>query len=285
MGPMVNSLVFLYSILFNNFGLSILLFTVLVRLITFPLTVKQIRMTRSMSQLQPLVKGIQEKYKGDRQRISQETMRIYREHKVSPLGCLGPMFVQMPIWIGLYQGIIQTLPSQPERLIGLSQKLYSWLPYVNEAVPLSSKFLWLDLSIGPGQQNDFLLPALVGISMWSVQKMSTIPSADPRTAQTNQLMLWMMPLMLTFFSFQLPSGLALFWVASNMIQMGIQYFIAGWGNLIPSKNTTEAPTQPDDKEIEQDGDTRSDRPDSRRVDRDRPRTTRRRPRSGRNRRS
>ena len=288
LGPMANSLVFLYAILFDNFGLSILLFTVIIRLITLPLTLKQIRMTRGMSQLQPIVKEMQVKYKDDRQRLSQETMRLYKEHGVNPLGCLGPMFIQMPIWIGLYQAIIQTLPTQPERLIGLSQKLYSWLPMVNEAVPLNSKFLWLDLAMGPGQQNDFLLPALVGLSMWAVQKMATVPSADPRQAQTNTMMLWMMPLMLTFFSFQLPSGLALYWVASNLIQMGIQYFITGWGNLLlprlRRRPLRQPPVQPD-KEMNQDGDTGSDGKDRRGGNRHRSGAARRRARSGRSRRN
>jgi len=289
LGPMVNSLVFLYVILFSNFGLSILVFTVMIRLATLPLTLKQIRMTRGMTQIQPLVKELQRKYAEDKARLSKETMALYKTHGVNPLGCLGPMFIQMPIWIGLYQGIIQTLPSQPERLIGLSQKLYSWLPLVNEAVPLNSKFLWLDLALGPGEQSDFLLPALVGISMWAVQKMSMVPSADARQAQTNQMMLWMMPLMLTFFSFQLPSGLALYWVASNLIQMGIQYFITGWGNLLPTRKTGPAATQTGtaqpDKEMVQDGNSGSDGKNSGRSDRDRPGTTRRRARSGRSRRN
>ncbi len=288
LGPMVNALVFLYAILFDNFGLSILSFTVLVRLVTMPLTLKQIRMTRQMTQLQPVMRELQNKYKDDRQRLSQETMKLYRERGVNPLGCLGPMVIQMPVWIGLYQAIIQTLPTQPERLIGLSQKLYSWLPMVNEAVPLSSGFLWMDLALGPGEQSDFILPALVGLSMWAVQKMSTVPSADPRQAQTNTMMLWMMPLMLTFFSFQLPSGLALYWVASNLIQMGIQYFITGWGNLLPSRPETApaqaAPAQPV-KEIAQDGDTGDNGKNRRGGNRNRAGTARRRSRSGRSRRN
>ena len=285
LGPMVNSLIFLYAILFNNFGLSILVFTVIIRVITLPLTLKQIRLTRGMSQLQPRVKVLQEKYKDDRGRLSQETMKLYKETGMSPFGCVGPMLVQMPIWIGLYQAIIQTLPSQPERLIGLSQKLYSWLPLVNESVPLNSGFLWLNLAQGPAEQSDFILPALVGLSMWSVQKMSVVPSADPRQAQTNTMMLWMMPLMLTFFSFQLPSGLALYWVASNLIQMGIQYFITGWGNLMPSKQgKVSEPENPEPvKEMEQDGINRDNGKGSGRGNRNRPRTIKRKPRSGRNR--
>jgi len=287
LGPMVNSLVFLYVILFDNFGLSIVVFTVIIRLITVPLTLKQIRMTRGMSQIQPLVKELQKKYADDKAKLSRETMALYKAHGVNPIGCLGPMVIQMPIWIGLYQGIIQTLPAQPERLIGLSQKLYAWLPFVNQAVPLDSSFLWIDLAISPGDQNDFLLPAIVGLSMWAVQKMSLVPSTDARQAQTNKMMLWMMPLMMTFFSFQLPTGLALYWVVSNLIQMFIQYFITGWGNLIPSRNpapTPQAPTTQPDKEIEQDGKSGSDGTNSGGSNRDRPGTAKRRARSGRNRR-
>ena len=101
--PMINSIVLLYSIFFSNFGIAILLFTVLVRIVMVPLTVKQARQMKAMSQLQPLMKQIQEKYKEDRGRASQETMRLYREHGVNPLGCLGPMVIQFPIWIGLSQ--------------------------------------------------------------------------------------------------------------------------------------------------------------------------------------
>jgi YidC/Oxa1 family membrane protein insertase len=284
MEPMVNSLVLLYTFLFNDFGLSILVFTVIIRLVTLPLTLKQIKMTQGMSQIQPQLKEIREKYPDDKTRQSRETMALYKSHGVNPLGCLGPMFIQMPIWIGLYQGIIQTLPAQPEKLIGLSQKLYSWLPLVHQAIPLNSQWLWLDLAL---PDRTPVMPVLVGISMWAMQKMSTVPSGDARQAQTNQMMLWMMPLMLTFFSFSLPSGLSLYWVASNLIQIGIQYFITGWGSLLPSRKVEPvpqtAPTQPV-KEIVQDGNTGSHGKVRRGSNRDRPKPARRRARSGRSRR-
>ena len=116
--PMINSLVLLYSVFFSNFGLSIVIFTVIVRAILIPLTVKQSRQMKAMSALQPKLKELQERYKNDRQRISQETMRMYREHGVNPLGCLGPMFIQFPIWIGLYQALQKTLYSTPETFVG-----------------------------------------------------------------------------------------------------------------------------------------------------------------------
>ena len=145
--PMINSLVILYELAFSNFGISIILFTLIIRAILFPLTVKQSKQMKAMQAIQPKLKSMQERYKNDRQKVSQETMRIYRENGINPLGCLGPMFIQFPIWIGLYQAIIQTLPSTPERLATLSNKLYWWLPSVHKAVPINGDFLGLDLAV------------------------------------------------------------------------------------------------------------------------------------------
>ena len=286
LGPMINSLILLYAVLFSNFGISILVFTVLIRVVTLPLTLRQIRMTKKMSTVQPLIKDLQQKYANDKSRISQETMRIYKENGINPLGCLGPMFIQMPVWIGLYQAIIQTLPANPDSLVGLSQKLYPWLPLVNKVVPLDSSMLWLDLA---QPDRTPVLPVLVGVSMWAVQKMSMMPSTDPRQQQTANMMLWMMPMMLMFFSFQLPSGLSLYWVASNLIQMGIQYFITGWGNLLPTPKAVQDQQGPENqsvKEIDQDEhESRGNRKNGRGSYRNRPRPARRRERPGRNRRT
>ena len=227
-GPMINSLVLLYSIFFSSFGFAIIGFTIVVRAALVPLTVKQSRQMKAMSGLQPKLKELQERFKNDRQRISQETMRMYREHGVNPLGCLGPMFIQFPIWIGLYQALLKTLPSTPESMVGLSSHLYSWMPLVHEVIPLDSSFLWLDLAL-PDQTP--VLPVLVGGSMWLMQKMTSMPTADSRQESTNRMMLWMMPLMFGFFSLSFPSGLALYWVVSNIIGVVIQGFVAGWGPL------------------------------------------------------
>ena len=100
--PMINSLVLLYSIFFNNFGISIIVFTCLIRLILFPLTLKQSRQMKAMSALAPKMKMIQAKYPEDKAKQQQEIMKMYREKGMSPLGCLGPMIVQMPIFFGLF---------------------------------------------------------------------------------------------------------------------------------------------------------------------------------------
>ena len=106
--PMINALVFLYSIAFSNFGIAIAIFTIAIRGVMMPLTVKQSRQMKAMSALQPKIKEIQSRYSNDKQRQSQETMKLYKEQGVNPIGCLGPMFIQIPIWIGLYQAIIKT---------------------------------------------------------------------------------------------------------------------------------------------------------------------------------
>jgi YidC/Oxa1 family membrane protein insertase len=239
MRPLANSLVLLYLLLFKNFGLSIIGLTVLIRIATMRLTLKQIKSTRAMSTIQPKLKEVQARYKNDRQKISQETFRLYKENGVNPIGCLGPMVIQMPIWIGLYWALIRVLPSSPENLADLSKLLYSWLSVVHTAVPVESSFLWLDLS---SPDKSFVLPLMVGASMWLQQKMMTYPSQDPKQQQTQQMMLWMMPLMFIFFSFSFPSGLALYWVVSNLMGVAIQYFTTGWGGLRPA--LTEPPLAP-----------------------------------------
>ena len=227
--PMINSLLLLYWVFFSNFGIAIVAFTMLVRLLMVPLTIKQSRQIKAMNNLQPMMKALQEKFKNDKQRISQETMKMYREHGVNPLGCLGPMFIQFPIWIGLFQAIRQTVPNNPETLVELSGNLYSWLPQVHSIIPINSSFLWMDLA-NP-DPSPFIMPVLVGASMFVMQKMTTMPSVDDRQASTNRMMLWMMPLMFGFFTLNFSSGLAVYWVVSNIIGVAIQGFITGWDPL------------------------------------------------------
>lgn len=170
--PMLNTLMVLYVIFFNQMGIAIIVFTVLVRLVTLPLTLKQVRQMRSMTSLQPKMREIQERYRGDRARASQETMKMYREAGVSPLGCLGPFVVQLPILIGLFRVLIQTLFTSPDDLVGLSEKLYSWITFVpiHEAAPLNDQFLWL--SLAEPDPTSFVLPVLVAASTWVQQKMT-----------------------------------------------------------------------------------------------------------------
>jgi YidC/Oxa1 family membrane protein insertase len=181
-----------------------------------------------MQALQPKLTELQKKYAKDKQRLAQEQMRLYKESGVSPAGCLLPLLVQMPVWFALYQSIMRVLAVIPENLLGLSKYLYSW-PVVYSTLPLQNKFLWLNLATG-----DMLLAILVGGTMWVQQKMVMTPTADPRQQSQANMMLWMMPMMFAFLTLSFPSGLALFWVTSNVIRIGIQYSVTGWGGLVKS---------------------------------------------------
>ncbi len=222
--PMTNFLVLIARLSFGYFGVAIIMFTLVIRAVTWPLTRQQLHATRSMQAAQPRIQAIQKTHK-DPKRRSEETMKVYRELGVNPLGCVWPMLIQFPIWIALYQSIRFTLGATPENLLDLSQRLYPW-GFLRTAAPLENHFLWLDL----GQPDSTLIMAiLVGASAWVQQKMATptTTAVDPQQQQTQQMMLWMMPLMFAFFTLQFPSGLALYWVATNVISIVLQYFYMG----------------------------------------------------------
>ncbi len=222
--PTTNALVLISRLSLGNYGVAIILFTLIMRAVTWPLSRQQLHAARSMQALQPRIQEIQKKHK-DPKRRSEETMKLYREGGVSPLGCIWPMLVQFPIWIALYQAIRLTLGATPESLLDLSQRLYPW-SYLRTAVPLENQFLWMDL----GQPDPTLIMAiLVGASMWVQQRMTTPSNAsmDPQQASINQTTMVMMPLMFAFFTLQFPSGLALYWVATNVIGIVLQYFYMG----------------------------------------------------------
>jgi YidC/Oxa1 family membrane protein insertase len=230
LNPILNVLIALSAFVANNFGLAIIILTVIVRAILFPLTMKQTQSTKAVQTLQPKIQELQKKYGRNQQKLQQEMMKLYKEAGINPLGCIWPMLVQFPIWIALYQSIMLALASTPEALLDLSAHLYSW-PLVTQAIPLNDSFLWLHLS----KPDPYLILAiLVGGSMWVQQKMVTPPPTDPRQQSMNQMTTLMMPLMFAMFTLSFPSGLALYWVVSNLIGIIMQYFISGgWGYLRP----------------------------------------------------
>jgi YidC/Oxa1 family membrane protein insertase len=230
--PLVNVLIVLSSFLFNNFGLTIIVFTIIIRAAMYPLTIKQLKATKAMQSIQSQLAELQKKYAKDRQKLAQEQLKLYKQSGMNPAGCLLPMLVQLPVWIALYQAIIKVLGAAPEDFLSLSRYLYTAWPAVFSEVPLHSNFLWLDLA---SPDRLYILPLLTGASMWVQQKMTTLPSADPRQQQQSQMMLWMMPVMFAVLSMTFPSGLALYWVASNVIGIVMQYFVTGWGGLITPK--------------------------------------------------
>jgi len=229
--PVINCLIGLSSYLFGSFGLAIIALTIVVNALMYRLTMKQVKASKGMQELQPQMAELQKKYGKDKQKLAQEQMRMYKESGLSPAGCLLPMLVQMPVWIALFQAVMRLVAVIPENLLGLSKYLYSW-PIIYSTLPLQNKFLWLDLAEG-----DLFLAILVGATMWLQQKMVTPTSADPKQQAQGRMMLWMMPMMFAFICLSFPSGLALYWVTSSIIRIVIQYLVTGWGALAPASAT------------------------------------------------
>lgn len=222
--PLINVLILFSNIFFNQFGIAIIAFTILMRLLTLPLTVRQFKSTQAMQTVQPRMQELQKKYK-DPKRRQEETIKLYREAGVNPAGCLLPMLVQLPIWIALYRALIIMVGGTPESQASLAGHLYPW-SYLNQAVPLEQSFLWLDL----GQSDStFILPIVVGITTYVQQKLTT-SSTTPTTPQQQQMtsmMNWMMPLMFVWITISVPSGLGIYWVISNLASFFISIFVYG----------------------------------------------------------
>ncbi len=241
--PMVNVLLYIYSLI-NNFGISIIIFTILIRLITHPLTASQMKSSQGLQELQKSKEWqeIQKKYKDDKQKLSQEQMRLYKEKGINPFGSCLPTLIQFPIIIGLYQAIIQALAVTPLQLFDFSKHIY---PFINAAkiIPLNNNFLWMDLS-QPERLDVFgfgvpVLAIIVVITTYLQTKLMT-PATSPgdQSAQMTQMMNLYMPLFIGYIAYTLASGLALYFVTSNLVGI-IQYGAMGkvnWRNLIPARS-------------------------------------------------
>jgi YidC/Oxa1 family membrane protein insertase len=225
--PIINLLLILSNYLFSNFGLAIIALTIIIKLVLFPISQKQLKSTKAMQDIQPKLADLQRKYARDRARLQRETMALYREAGISPVGCAVPMLIQLPIWLALYQAIGRILATLPEDFLALSQYLYPF-SVIYSKLPQSSSFLWLNLSV---PDHLYILPVLTAATMWVQQKQITTVSPDPQQQQQQTMMLWFMPIMFLFITLQFPSGLALYWVISNMLGIGQQFLIAGWGGL------------------------------------------------------
>ena len=224
--PIINGLLIMSHAFGDSFGLAIIVLTIIINVALLPLTLRQIRSITAMQSVQPKIKELQAKYGKDTVKLQQETMKLYKEAGMNPLGCIFPLLVQFPVWIALYRSIMQALATTPERLLALSQRLYAWSA-VQQAVPPESHFLWMDLS-----QPDIPVTVLIIASTWLTEKMMVVPSTDPKQQQMNQMRQWMMPLMFGFISLNFPSGLALYIVVMTVFRMAMQYFVmGGWGGL------------------------------------------------------
>jgi YidC/Oxa1 family membrane protein insertase len=220
-----------------NYGIAIILFTIIIRMALSPLYVAQIRASKKMMALSPKIKELQKKHGKDRETLTRETMALYKEHNHNPaLGCVLPL-IQLPILWSLFL-VLRNLSTKANLIHDkvLHPDLYQ------------ANFLWLSDGLGHPDPTH-ILPIVAGITQWIQQRMMLNPTNDPQQRQMNQIMQFL-PLMIVVFAWSYPSGLAVYWVTSNIIMMILQYFIGGWGSLwtspmsIPYADGATAPTPP-----------------------------------------
>jgi YidC/Oxa1 family membrane protein insertase len=233
--PMVNGLLLLYQLLFSNFTLTIVAFTILSRLIVWPLTQQQQRSSKKLAELQQSEgwKKTLEKYGKDREKLAQEQMKLYQQAGVNPLGGCLPLLVQIPIMGGLYGALTLAMAASPLQLFLLSQMHYPFLLNLARLIPIDNRFLWLNLGL---RDPYYILPILVVVTTWIQSKVMTPPSADPQAAQMSQSMAITMPLMIGWFSLQVASGLSIYWIVGNVLSI-VQYALTpgmkiDWKNVL-----------------------------------------------------
>ncbi len=241
--PMVNVLLWFYAWLGNNFFIAITIFTIVIKVITLPLNLRQQRASMRMQEMQPQIQAIQKKHRDNPQKMQEEFAKIGYNPAETLTGCL-PLLIQMPILLGLFQVIRLVLGSTPQALFDLSQRVYD-VGFISLAslLPISNRFLWMNLA-----QPDpyFVLPVLVLVTMYVSQKFLTPPPRqtdknkpqqdDPAAAMT-QSMQYTMPLMFGFFSLTFPSGLSIYFILSNILSV-----LQGWYVRRVMPNTQAATT-------------------------------------------
>jgi YidC/Oxa1 family membrane protein insertase len=243
--PFTNLLLWIYSLIANvpgAFGWAIILFTIVIRVITWPLNAQQMKGAQAMQAMQndKEWQAIQKKYAKDKEKLAQEQMRVYKEKGINPFGSCLPTLIQFPIIIGLYQAIIRALAAAPLGLLQLARSVY---PSLNVAalIPLNSRFLWMDL----GQPESILifgfnLPTLaliVAITTYIQSKLTMPASTNPgdQSAAMSKTMSIYMPLLLGYFALTFASGLSVYFITSNLLGI-LQYAMQGkanWRNLLP----------------------------------------------------
>lgn len=200
--------------LVGNMGLGILLVTLLLKLLLFPLANKSYRSMNKMKTIQPKVKALQQKYANDQMKLGQAVSELYKKEKVNPMGGCLPMFLQWPILFALYKVLYISIEMRQAPFFG-------WIHDLSVADP------WAILNLGgliplplPGFLQIGIWPLLMGLTMLIQQKMGPAP-ADP----AQEKMMLIMPIMFTFMFSQLPSGLIIYWTFSNLLAIVQQYII------------------------------------------------------------
>jgi len=239
---MITVMIFIYRFVGHSFGITIILFTILIRLATWPLNAQQMKGAKAMQDLQNDKEWVaaQKKYAKDKEKLAQEQFRIQRERGINPLSSCLPTLIQFPILFALIPSITYAIGSYPLSLLKLSRSVF--FQDVTALVPLNSKFLWMDL--GLPERTVILgiaIPvlALVVALTTYVQSKLTMPASSPnpndQAAATARIMSIQMPIMLFLFSLNYASGLSIYFITSNILSI-VQYAMMGkvnWRNLLP----------------------------------------------------
>jgi YidC/Oxa1 family membrane protein insertase len=247
--PFTNALLMIYKLIGGNFGIAIILFTILIRLITHPLMASQIKGSTKMQEMQNSKEWleIQKKFKDDKEKLAQEQMKYYKEIGYNPLSSCLPSLIQIPLIFGLYQSITRAMAASPIQLLTLTRTVYSFIP-VGNLVPLNSKFLWMNL----GQPERIylfgyaipLLAIIVAITTYVQSKVTMPATTNPNDqgAMMGKMMALYMPLLLGYFALTFASGLSVYFITGNLIGIA-QYALLGkvnWKALIPGQKPATA---------------------------------------------
>lgn len=198
-------LVFLYRFSGKNYGIAIILLTIFIRIVTWPLTQKQLASAKAMQDLQPEIKKIQEKYKDNKEKLNEETMALWKKHKVNPAaGCL-PLIIQFPILIAMFR-----LLQKPELIGAIGNFFFLGIDMTKALV---QEGVW---QANPGY---YILVLLSGVTTYWQQKIMM-------TDKSQQTMLIVMPVMILFFSVRFPAGLVLYWLVNNILSVVHHFLLA-----------------------------------------------------------
>lgn len=196
----------------KNYGVSIIIITILIKILFWPLTHKSYKSMKDMQKLQPLMKKIREKYKHDKQQMNKEMMALYKTYKVNPMGGCLPMAIQIPVFIALYN------------VFGKSIELRHapFMLWINDLSAPDRLFSFpFELPLMSPPYGIPVLTLLMGATMFITQKMTPMSMGDPTQAKVMQFL----PLFFTFIFINFPSGLVLYWLVNNILQIGQQYRI------------------------------------------------------------
>lgn len=253
--PMTNGLLWIYEILGhgpNMFGVAIILFTILIRAISWPLNAAQVKGAQAMQELNNDKdwQEIQKKYAKDREKLAQEQMRVYKEKGINPFASCLPTLIQFPIIIGLYQSITRALGATPLSMLALARTVYPALS-VENIIPLNSTFLWMDLSRPESIQIlGYAIPTLaviVALTTYVQSKLTMPTSTNPgdQSAAMSGMMSIYMPLLLGWFALNFASGISIYFITSNLLGIA-QYAATGranWANVLPGRKKQVVPAR------------------------------------------